>query len=179
MNESIGLAEDELARLLAYAGFVLLAFELAKSMIVEPIKLFYRDVTFGEGMPFSTYEQDVKSLHNNEFEACLLYLRDFMQAINSDDFLAIQALRKHRNDLAHDFVGRLSGLKIDQYIPLMEAADKAIFKLSNYRTYMEIGADPEFQNHGIDWESIYGNEYMIFREVVEKLKLLEGGRGDA
>ncbi len=172
MNDTVlGLSEEELTSSLAYAGFVLLAYELVKGLIVKPIKLFYQDVTFESG-PFSTYEADVKSRHKNEFEACLLYLRDFMQAIDSNDFLAIQCLREHRNDLAHKLPAKLKKLDVNSCVPLLVTVDKALFKLSNYRTYMEIGSDPEFQGQGINWDTVYGTEYMIFREVVSKLKVL-------
>jgi len=33
---------------------------------------------------------------------------------------------------------------------------------------MEIGHDPEFQDKGINWDTVYGTEYMIFKEVVDK-----------
>ena len=92
---------EALARGLTYAGFVLVGYELVKDMIVGPIKLFYKDTTFGQGMPFRTYDEDVRARHKNEFEACLLYLRDFMEAVEDADFDAIQELRNHRNDLAH------------------------------------------------------------------------------
>ncbi len=167
------LTEEELTRSLAYAGFILVAFELVKSLIVKPIRTLYSDVTFGEGMPFKTYEEDVLFRHKNEFEACLLYLRDFMEAIDSDDLLAIQALRKHRNDLAHDFVNKLHNMEIKSYAPLLEKANKVLFKLSNYRTYIEIGADTEFQNKGIEWEIVKGHEYMIFEEVLNKVRILQ------
>jgi hypothetical protein len=170
-SEVLGLSETDLTKSLAYAGFVLLAYELVKSLIVEPIKLFYRDTTFRAG-PFKSYEVDVKARHKNDFEACLLYLRDFMQAIDNDDVIAIQALRTHRNDLAHDLPNQLKRLDVDSYAPLLERADKALFKLSNHRTYIEIGHDPEFQGKGIDWSTIYSTEYMIFREVIEKVKIL-------
>jgi hypothetical protein len=168
----LGLSEDDLTRSLAYAGFVLLAYELVKSLIIDPIKLFYRDTTFSGG-PFKSYELDVLSRHKNEFEACLLYLRHFMEAISSDDVLAIQGLRKHRNELAHDLPNKLRKLDVDSYAPLLEEANKALFKLSNYRTYMEIGHDPEFQDKGINWDTVYGTEYMIFKEVVEKVRILQ------
>jgi len=77
MNKIANLTEEELTRSLAYAGFILMAFELVKSLIVNPIKVFYLDTTFGDSMPFKTYKEDVLSRHKNEFEACLLYLRDF------------------------------------------------------------------------------------------------------
>lgn len=175
MSKVENLTEEELTRALAYAGFILVAFELVKSLIVKPIKAFYRGVTFGKGLPFKSYEDDVLSRHKNEFEACLLYLRDFMKAIDSDDLLAIQGLRKHRNDLAHDLVNKLHDLEIESYVPLLEKANKALFKLSNYRTYMEIGSDPEFQNMGIDWGTVKGHEYIVFEEVLNKVKLLRAG----
>ena len=42
------LSTEEVREALAYAGLVLVAFELVKSMIVKPIKFFYAGVTFGE-----------------------------------------------------------------------------------------------------------------------------------
>lgn len=179
MREIEQLSSEELTRVLAYAGFVLVGYELVKSMIVNPIKFFYKDVMFGETMPFKSYEEDVLSRHRNEFEACLLYLRDFMEAINSEDVLTIQALRQHRNDLAHDLVGRLANLQIEEYQSLFEKVDRALFKLSNYRMQMEIGADPEFQAMGIDWETAKGHEYMLFEQIVEKVRLLNLGRESA
>ena len=170
------LTEEELTRSLAYAGFILVAFELVKSLIVKPIKALYSDVTFGEGMPFKTYEEDVLFRHKNEFEACLLYLRDFMEAIDSEDVLTIQSLRKHRNDLAHNLPGMLHKLDIEHHLPLLEKTNRALFKLSNYRTYMEIGSDPEFQNKGINWNTIKGPEYELFEKVLKKVKILQGSR---
>jgi hypothetical protein len=166
-------SEEQLTRALAYVGLVLVAFELVKSLIIKPIKAFYTGMTFGEGMPFKSYEADVLSRHKHEFEACLLYLRDFMSAISSGDVLAIQGLRKHRNDLAHNFVNKIHDLEISRYATLLEEVDAALFKLSNYRVYMEIGSDPQFKGKGIDWESIKGPEYEIFEEIVNKVKILQ------
>lgn len=174
MSNVANLTEEELRRVLAYAGLILVAFELVKNLIVKPIKVFYSDGNLGKGMPFKSYEEDVLSRHRNEFEASLLYLRDFMKAIDSEDLLAIQALRKHRNDLAHDLANKLHDLEIESYVPLVEKANKALFKLSNYRTCMEIGADPKFQNKGIDWARVKGQEYMLFEEVLNKVKVLRG-----
>ena len=48
--------------------------------------------------------------------------------------------------------------------------DRMIFKLSNYRAYMEIGADPEFR--GIGLASAKGGEYLMFEQLVGSMKLL-------
>jgi hypothetical protein len=167
------LTKDELTRVLAYAGLVLLSFELIKTLIVKPIKAFYANITFGPDMPFKSYAEDVKARHKDEFEACLLYLRDFMQAIGANDMDAIQAFRKHRNVLAHDLPRHLNTLSVDDCAPLLEGARSALFKLSNYRVYMEIGADPQFKDKGIDWNTVVGSEYILFAEVCEKIKILQ------
>jgi len=106
---------DVLRQRLTYAGFVLVAYELVKSMIVCPIKAFYKNTTFGPGMPFKKYEADVRARHKNEFEACLLYLRDFEEAFDADDVETIRALREHRNDLGNTLPVRLPGLRLGEY----------------------------------------------------------------
>jgi hypothetical protein len=174
------LPPDVVAQRLTYAGFVLVAYELIKSMIVGPIKTFYTDTTFGAGMPFTTYARDVRSRHKNEFEACLLYLRDFMEALDVDDVKAIQELRTHRNELAHNLPSRLPDLRLGDYKAVWDQVDRTILKLSNYRAYMDIGADPEF--HGIDWATAKGGEYLLYERVIESMKLLNvqsdaSGRG--
>ena len=173
------LQSDQLSLTLSYAGFILVAFELAKGMIVNPIKVFYSDMTFGEGMPFKSYKEDVTFRHKNEFEACLLYLRDFMEAIDSEDVITIQALRKHRNDLAHELPDLLNNFNIEDYIPLLEKTDKALFKLSNYRAYMEVGSDPEFQNKGINWDTLKGHEYLLYHEVLNNINELRNTTSNA
>lgn len=171
MGSVRNLPADRITRVLTYAGFVLSAFEIIKEMIVPPINSFYRDTTFGEGSPFKSYEEDVLFRHKNEFEACLLYLRDFMEAIDGADVLTIQALRKHRNDLAHDLVDKLSELDIQARQTLFEDVKRTLFKISNYRAYMEIGADPEFRD--VNWEAAKGGEYLLFEAVVAQVRLLE------
>src|SRR4051812_42066951 len=128
MVKVASMTEEEVTRALAYAGLILVAFELLKTLIVNPIKVFYLNTTFGAGMAFKSYQEDVLSRHKNEFEACLLYLRDFMEAIDTENLLAIQTLRQHRNDLAHELAKRLHDLNIDSYMPLIEKADKVLFK---------------------------------------------------
>jgi hypothetical protein len=166
------LDRERIAKRLTYAGLVLVAYELVKGMIVGPIKAFYDRTTFDPSMPFKSYEQDVRWRHSNEFEACLLYLRDFMEAIDSRDMLTIRGLRTHRNDLAHDLVVRLSDLKVEEYLPLWEEVNKTLFKLSNYRAYMEFGHDPDPAFEGVDWADQPGKQYQLFREVLANVRLL-------
>lgn len=166
------LSPEELTRRLTYAGLVLMAFEILKGMVVGPIKAFYANTTFGAGMPFKSYQDDVRGRARDEFEACLLYLRDFMRALSADDVDTIQELRRHRNELAHDLVRVLPTLQLEQYRALWHRVDQTLFDLSRYRTWMEIGADPEFKD--IDWEedTVKGPEYLLFENIIENVKLV-------
>lgn len=161
-----------MANALEYAGFILLAFELVKGAIVRPVKAFYENTVFAPGMAFKSYEEDVKPRHKNEFEACLLYLRDSMEAIDSEDVFSIQALSKHRNELAHGLPSMVQSLEAKHYMPLLEKVDRALFKLSRYRAYMEIGPDPEFSRHDIDWDAVKGHEYLLIEEVLQNVRAL-------
>ena len=167
MNE---YGTEHISRSFVYAGFVLLAFELIRGMIVRPIKFFYENTTFAESMPFTSYEHDVRWRHKKEFEACLIYLRDFMEAIDSDDVETILKLRKHRNEIAHELPEILSRLKIEDHHSLLKDVTHTLFKLSNYRAYINIGADPEFRD--VDWETAKGHEYLMYEEIVRKIGIL-------
>lgn len=164
------IKEDQLTRSLAYAGYILLAFEMVRSLVVKPLKVFYANVVFGPGTPFKSYEEDVRSRHKKEFDACLLYLRDFMEAIDAVDYQAILDLREHRNSLAHELPSHLLSLNFETSQDILNAAHRAIFKISNYQAYIDIGSDPAFK--GIDWSTAKGHEYIFLETVIEKAKLL-------
>lgn len=164
------LSNEQISEILIYAGFIVLSYELVKGLIVKPIRQFYSHVTFGEGMPFKSYEDDVRYRHKNEVEACLLYLRDFMGAIDSEDVKTIQNLRNHRNEVAHELI-QLISLNPKSKIELLKKVDKTLFKLSNHNTYIEIGSDPQFI--GIDWDKAYGTEYALFKQIIENVGSLK------
>lgn len=163
---------DSLTRSLTYAGFVLLLFEQVKTLIVNPVRAFYSNITFSDSSPFTDYETDVRSRDKNEFEACLLYLRDFMEAIDLADYTVVHSLREHRNDLAHHLADRLDDLEIGRNVGLLREARDVLFKLSNYNVRMEIGADPEAQAVIDDWETVYGDEYSIINRIVAEVGAL-------
>jgi hypothetical protein len=74
------------------------------------------------------YDEKVRARHTNELGACLVYLRDFMEAIDDAGFNAIQELRKHSDDPAHNLVDRLPVLRLGEYQSLWKRLDGAIFQ---------------------------------------------------
>jgi len=155
---------------LNYCGLVLLEFEVIKSLIIRPIKTFYYHVTFSDDFPFKTYELDVLSRDKNEFMACLLYLKDFMEAIDGNDIVIIQELREKRNQIAHELMSYLFTFNPNEIDTLLEKAKRVLFKISNYRVRMDIGYELQIKNIKVDWDKLVGTEYIIFNKIFDEIK---------
>ena len=166
----------DLTRSLTYAGFVLLLFEQVKALIVQPIRAFYDRMTFDDSSPFTDYSTDVLSRGRNEFNACLLYLRDFMEAIDLADYMVIHSLREHRNDLAHNLADQVGALAVGANVGLLREARTVLFKLSNYNIRMQIGADPAAQSFIEDWDKVYGREFDIIDTIIQQVDTLDSLR---
>ena len=158
---------------LTQSGLVLLAFELVKKLIVRRVKDFYADTTFGRGLPFQSYEQDVLSRHKIVFEASLRYLRDHMQAIDAEDERKVQGLREYRNRIAHDLPNIIVSMSVEESSRILKDARDCLFKLSNFWVYIDIGADPDFRDQGIDWDTVAGSEFMLLDEIIRQLEELK------
>lgn len=157
------LSPGELNRNLIYAGLFLAAFELIKELVTRPVKglYAYTYTSSGTAIPCHDYEQDVLARHKNEFEASLLYLRDYLEAISSEDFMAIQVLRKHRNDIAHNLPRMLPVMDPAENERLLSRARESLFRLSNFWIKIDIGSDPEFTSQDVDWEQVVGEDFIF------------------
>jgi hypothetical protein len=164
------LSPGELNRNLVHAGLILMAFELVKTLVVERVKAFYDGVTFGEGLPFKSYEHDVLSRHKHVFEASLLYLKDHFEAISADDLSAIQALREHRNDIAHHPPRLLPNMDQLESENMLSNARESLFRLSNFWVYIDVGADPEFTSQNIDWQAVAGEDLILLDHIIEQTR---------
>jgi hypothetical protein len=160
------LSPDELNRNLVHAGLFLVAFELVRRLVVKRVKGFYEGITFGEGGPFKSYEHDVLARHKDVFEASLPYLRDHFEAISAQDLNAIQALRQHRNLIAHELPRLLPTMDPAANYALLSRAREALFRLSNFWVYIDVGADPEFKSQDIDWENVAGEDLMLLDQII-------------
>jgi len=164
------------------AGAVTLAHTLLEALVVESVKSLYDRTTFAQAesadhMTFQSFEADVLWRHKVEFDACLLYLRDFMQVIDKNDVQSIQDFELQYLVAACHLRNNISALDFDSLNEKLMHIDRAVFKLSNHRLYVEIGADPEFKE--IDWETQKGNEYVLFEGAINAMRLLESPRSDA
>ncbi len=169
-GETINAKKNEYIRInekLQFAGLVLLAYEILKDLIIKPIKLFYKDVTFSGDSPFTSYEHDVLYRNKYEFKACLLYLKDFMEAINEEDVDILMELMEKRNIVAHELSQIMEDFNFSEFYNIGLRTKNVLFKISNYRIRMELGADPDFQH--LEWNKAVGDEYILFEKVLNSI----------
>ncbi len=160
---------EALREVLIDAGLFLVAYELIRSLVVRPVELFYADTTFGEGMAFKTFEDDVSSRAKHKFDACLLWLRDLMKGISDDQYHAIHRVREYRDELTHGIHEKLAEYDFAKATALPLDAKDALFALDNFWVLMEISADPEF-SHIENWDEIYSNPYSMLKTLLTNVR---------
>ncbi len=177
-GETIDAKKEEYTNIiekLQFAGLILLSYEILKDLIIKPIKFFYKDVTFSGSSPFVSYEHDVLSRDKYEFMACLLYLKDFMEAINEEDINIIIELMKKRNIVGHELSQIMENFNFKEFYNIALKTKDVLFKISNYRIRMELGADPDFQH--LEWNKVVGDEYILFEKVLNSIKVTKNEIG--
>ena len=100
-----------------------------------------------------------------------------MNVIDKNDVQSVQDFGVLYAESNRHLRNNISALDFESLKNALIRMDRAIFKLSNHRLYVEIGADPEFK--GIDWSTQKGNEYVLFEGAIRAIHLLEPSRSDA
>ena len=163
--EQFGSAE--IGRNLVFAGLFLLAAELIGELVVSRVKGFYAHTTFSSG-PFKNYDADVLSRDKDVFKASLLFLRDHLGAITSEQVMDVLSVRAHRNVLAHELSSRVASLDPLESEMLLTRARDVLFTLSNLWTRMEIGPDRGLASVDVDWSRVHGEALALLDRVIEK-----------
>jgi hypothetical protein len=164
------LSDAELNRNLIYAGLFLVADELIKKLIINPVAAFYRNTTFGKGLPFTTYGKDVLARHKNKFLATLLYLRDHFEAISDDDLKEISLVGERRHSIAHELSTEIFNLHPQKDEEILSRARDALFKISNFWVYIELGHDPEFDD--VEWATAHGADVTLLDLLIQRTRNL-------
>jgi hypothetical protein len=111
---------------------------------------------------------DPQSRGGPKFDATFLYLRDHFEAISNEDVKAISLVGERRQSLAHELSEELINLNPAKDEALLGSARDALFRLSNFWAYIEIGADPDFASLDIDWATAHGGDLKLLDTLIER-----------
>ena len=110
------------------------------------------------------------SRDKNKFTATLLYLRDHYEAISDDDLKAISLVGERRHSIAHELSTEILNLNPEKDEQILTRARDALFKLSNFWVYIELGHDPEF--HKVDWATAHGADVTLLDVLIQRTRNL-------
>lgn len=163
------LNPESLRTNLIAASLYLSAYETLRSTIIDQVRSFFVVGFSGTTETISgDYKLKVTALHSSLFKASTMWLEQ-MGAIDDEDVQALDAIREHRNEIAHglpSFVAS-AGSCIDNR--LFEEIYKLVSKIDCWWiTEVEIPMNPDLCDKAVELEGIQSGN-MIFLQLLTQI----------
>jgi hypothetical protein len=153
---------------LLLASLYLSAYEILRGALIDRIQSFFTLGFEDEGGKPVVDEQydEVKQLHEDVFLGSCFWLQQ-NGAISGDDVDEIVAIRRHRNQIAHElpsFLGDVSReISLERLRNILHILKKIeIWWVRN----VDLVANPDFDNVEVADEDIYPGRVLILNEIV-------------
>jgi hypothetical protein len=148
------------------AGLFLIAFELLRSEIIDPIKGFYLVSEGLESTPAfqREYSAEVLSLHENLFHASCLWLVNAKAFAAADMELAL-AIRKHRNRIAHDLPRLLTDPASSVDAELLKEAYRLLSLTGQYWGRLSVDINPVFDGSEVPDSEIMSGSMVLMSYI--------------
>ncbi len=163
--------DDKLKFQLITASIYLSAYEILIYSIVEKIKQFYVIGYDGEKNIYSdNYNKDVKCLYKKDIViASALWLMN-QSAISEDEVNIIKALKKHRNDIAHELPKYLTDSSFNLHFSLFEKMEMLHKKICLWWfKEIEVSINPSFDLinlNNLDYEEIISTVILPMTRII-------------
>lgn len=153
---------------LVLASLYLAAYEILRSSVVERIQSFFTyGFAKGDDEPVIDEQYDeVKQLHRSTLLASCLWLQQ-NGAISPNDVVQIDAIRQHRNRIAHELPKFLSD--VDHKINLEHLTDiqRLLRKIETWWIRnVDLAINPEFDDVEVADEDIHPGSVLILNEII-------------
>lgn len=164
------LDPEQIKANLQVASLFLTAWELLKDSIVEETRQFfchtYRD---GKWIADPQYGTDVLSRHKDPVHASCLWLKE-MEAIDGEDIKKVEAIRTHRNDLAHELMKYLADVNSTVDVNLFHDMYAILTKIDRWRAInVHAATDPDLYDKDIDKERVQSGRMMSLWLILQVL----------
>ena len=148
------------------ASIFLAAYETLRASIIDRIQDFFTTGFDESGWIISEdYKNKVLSLDKSPLRASLLWLKE-MSVISDADIELVQAIREHRNELAHDLPKLIATADADININLLDSIYDLITKIDRWWIReVDLPTDPDFYGREVpDNDILSGN--MLFLQIM-------------
>jgi hypothetical protein len=137
----VRLAPEQIRAMLAYAGLVLIEYEMVKEAVVEALHERYCRGSDETGMPCdeARYDRDVRSLDKNRFKASVKWLVK-NGAITDEQAKVLDRLYAHRKDMAHELADYMIDVDRHPDLGLFAEALEVLTALHRFWAQVDIDA---------------------------------------
>lgn len=145
---------ENVATALVRAGAFLTGYELVKTAIIDQVKGFFLQGFDENGLVYSRdYEQKVLTLGKNPFEASLNWLIQ-MEALTQEQADALDAIRSHRHEIAHELPRFLVDPDADVSIERLVELRGIMRSLDRFWGGIDVDVNPDFEGVDVDRDNI-------------------------
>jgi len=146
------------------ASLIITAYELLKDAVISRIRDFF---SIGSKESSPKYRADVLSKNKSPLYASLQWLKE-VEAINDDDLVTFDLVKRFRNDLAHEPARFLTDGLPNEWPDRFNEIVKLVGKIEKWWIFnVEIPSNPEYHGEEIKEEDILPGAIMTLKLMFE------------
>ncbi|HLN27187.1 MAG TPA: hypothetical protein VK395_05545 [Gemmataceae bacterium] len=156
------------------ASIFLVAYEILRTSVIERIRGFLTHEFDSNGSIISDkYKKDVLSLAKSPLRASLLWLKG-MSVLDDSDIRSVDAIREHRNELAHDLPKFVATVDAEINTELLASIYDLVAKIDRWWIReVDLPCDPEFDGREIADDEIHSGN-VVFMQLL--ISVATGGK---
>lgn len=152
---------------LVRAGALLTGHELVKTAIVDEVKGFFLQGFDEDGMIYSKdYENGVLTLGRNPFDASVKWLIQ-MGGLTPDQADALEAIRSHRHEIAHEFARFIVDPDADVSIDRLTELQGVMRSLDRFWGGISVDTNPDFDGVDVDRDIIVSGSGALLEYLLQ------------
>ena len=168
------LSHESMTRTLVRAGMLLSAYELIKLQVIDGVRDFFwtGQVDDDGNREYDPgYETDVKARDKSLFKASCSWLVE-MDALTQDQASALEDVRVHRNEIAHELPKILIDPDFEVNVGVLVDATICLRRLDVFWGRISMDTDPQWDSTDVEDKDIWSGPSLLMASLVEIAGLL-------
>jgi hypothetical protein len=168
------LSHESMRLTLVRAGTLLSAYELVKLQVVDGVRDFFwtgREDNDGNREYYPDYDTDVVARDKSRFRASCAWLVE-MGALTAEQAQTLEAIREHRNVVAHELPKILVDPDFEVNASLLIDAALCLRSLDVFWGRISMQTDPRWDGQDVADRDIWGGPSLVMGSLIEIAGLL-------
>lgn len=168
------LSHESMTRTLVRAGMLLSAYELIKLQVIDGVRDFFWTGQVdddGNREYDPDYEMDVRARDKSLFKASCSWLVE-MDALTQDQASALEDIRAHRNEIAHELPKILIDPDFEVNVGVLADATICLRRLDVFWGRISMDTDPQWDSTDVEDKDIWSGPSLLMASLIEIAGLL-------